>query len=154
VALPLPAAAGDLAAVTRTTEPAGYLGSDPRGVASKGDVRVFHFDGKTADDYAVITDWITTGPGTVKRAHSWVTEGIFSLVESHADQGEIQAAGIYPNEASALMPASKLSHTIVDATVEYGVQRKDARDRAVKRQVTWGLSAQNYSPDRPAFFAT
>jgi hypothetical protein len=118
---PIAASASDLVVVHPATEPPVYIDFDPKGTDSPGDVRIFHFDGKTRDGKPVVMDWImtTTAQDTVEGANSRVTEGIFSFGENHTNQVIIQGVGFYSNEANTFKPASTLSRAIAGGTGKY-----------------------------------
>lgn len=121
LALPLWAAANDLAVLHPATDPPTYIDFEPMGVDSPGDMRIFHFDAETRDGKKVVTDWImtTTAESTLEGANSRVTEGIFSFDENHADQIIIRGAGFYSNASNTFKPAATLSRAIVGGTGKY-----------------------------------
>lgn len=121
LAMPLAAAASELAVWHPATEPPTYLDHEPIGIDSPGDVRIFHFDGKTWDGKKVVTDWImtTTAENAAEGANSRVTEGVFSFGDNHDDQIIIQGAGFYANASNTFKPASTLSRAIVGGTGKY-----------------------------------
>lgn len=125
IALPLSAAADDLAVLHPATDPPTYIDFEPKGVDSPGDMRIFHFDGETRDGKKVVTDWVmtTTAESTLEGANSRVIEGIFSFGENHADQIIIQGAGFYANASNTFKPATTLSRAIVGGTGKYAGAR-------------------------------
>ena len=121
LALPLSAAANDLAVLHPATEPPTYVDVEPKGVDSPGDMRIFHFDGETRGGKKVVTDWImtTTAESTLEGANSRVTEGVFSFDENHEDQIIIRGVGFHANASNTFKPATTLSRAIVGGTGKY-----------------------------------
>lgn len=106
---------------------------------SAGDVRVWHFEGKTADDAVVTIEVImtTTGLDTAGEGiESRVALGVFSFTGPVTDQILIQGVGLYPGSASTVKLHSDLTRAIIGGTGKY----KGARGEVVtvhKDDDTW-----------------
>jgi len=106
---------------------------------SAGDVRVWHFEGKTANDAVVTLDVImtTTGLDTAGEGiESRITLGVFSFTGPATDQILVEGVGLYPGSAGTVKSHSELTRAIIGGTGKY----KGARGEVVtvhKDDDTW-----------------
>ena len=112
--------ASDLSVTHPATPAPTYIDLGPPG-DSPGDVRVFHFEGKTREKKTVVMEWImtTTGIDTITGANSRVTLGIFSFKNQIEDQIVIQGVGLYPNDNDTFNPDKSLTRAIIGGTGRY-----------------------------------
>lgn len=98
-----------------------YIDQGEKG-ESAGDVRVWHFEGKTGEGATVVMEFImtTTGVDTAgKGAESRVTTGVFSFGGPVQDQIVIQGVGLYAGADSTFKPNSQLVRAIIGGTGKY-----------------------------------
>jgi hypothetical protein len=102
-------------------EPPSYLDFEPVGIDSAGDMRLFHFAGRTGDDTEVVMNWImtTTGVGAVEGANARVTQAVFSIGGHGGDQIIVLGAGLYPDASNIFSASSSLTRSIIGGTGEY-----------------------------------
>ena len=113
--------ANELTVLHDATPPPAYLDLGAPG-DSVGDMRIWHFNGKTQDGTEVVMDWIMTTTGLTTAGAgvaSRVTLGVFSFTEEDADQILLQGVGLYPATDSTFKPASSLSRAIIGGSGKF-----------------------------------
>lgn len=88
---------------------------------SVGDVRIWHFPGRTENGESVVMEYIMTTTRIDDSAgiESRVTLGVFSFTEDYIDQVLIQGVGLYPSTESTFKPNSSLTRAIIGGTGKF-----------------------------------
>ena len=88
---------------------------------SVGDMRIWHFAGKTGNGDSVVMDWnmTTTRADNSEGIESRVTLGVFSFTDGYIDQVLIQGVGLYPGTESTFKPNSSLTRAIIGGTGKF-----------------------------------
>lgn len=88
---------------------------------SVGDVRIWHFSGRTESGEPVVMEYIMTTTRIDDSAgiESRVTLGLFSFTEDYIDQVLIQGVGLYPSKESTFKPNSSLTRAIIGGTGKF-----------------------------------
>jgi hypothetical protein len=114
----------DTVTVVHPPVPAPTVLAVEEGTSSVGDVRLWNFDGTTADGDAVIMDWIMTttavgvpGDGLETR----FTTGVFSFDDG--DQLILEGVAHYPSAGSTLEVSASTERAIVGGTGAYAGAR-------------------------------
>ena len=93
---------------------------------SVGDLRIWHFTGKTADDLAVTMDWTmvtTAASDETTQLESRLTKGVFLFGQGTSDHILIEGIGLYPASGSTVKVEGTLERAILGGTGTYGGAR-------------------------------
>lgn len=89
---------------------------------SVGDQRIWQFDGQTADQQNVVTDWVMTTTSQSSAASDMerrVTLGVFSIGQDAKNTILIQGVGLYPKVGSTLKSDAVLQRAVIGGTGKY-----------------------------------
>lgn len=118
---PLSRSAHKLTVLHEPTPAPTYLDMGEPG-NSVGDMRIWHFSGKTESGDSVVMEWNMTTTridNSSEGVESRVTLGVFSFTDGYLDQVLIQGVGLYPSSESTFKPDSSLTRAIIGGTGKF-----------------------------------